>query len=232
MSDILDADDANEHAALRKLHENIRTEAEALFAINPGGSKMPRTMTLIGGCDPGVTGAICVFNLDDGSLRIYDMPRAFVDQGKGRQARTRNITSAVQLGELMAKMDPKPDVMWLEDVAARPGQGVSSMFTFGRAVGVVEGVMGALSIPVMHVTPGVWMKDFGVVGKSSLHSGKAGRVANSRALASSAFPEYAQLFSRVKDNGRADATLIALYGAKHATGKIISKYRGERLSLD
>ena len=41
-----------------------------------------------------------------------------------------------------------PDSAIIEKVGAMPGQGVSSMFQFGRSVGMVEGVLAALQIPV------------------------------------------------------------------------------------
>jgi len=227
----LDPETENEYAHIRALHEAIRTEANALFAHDLKALNPENRVRVVGGVDPGAKGAICTFDLETGRLRMYDMPNAHIDVGRGRNARARNVTSAVKLGAMVAGFDPQPDVMWLEDVAARPGQGVSSMFTFGRAVGVVEGVMGALAIPVFHVQPRVWMKEFGVIGKSALHDGSAGRRPNSRYVASAAFPEYADLFQRVKDDGRADAALIALYGAKHANGQVISKYRGERLTV-
>lgn len=227
----LDPETQDEHAALRALHEQVRSEATRLYAQPSKASTGLPHVRYIGGCDPGAKGAIVVFDVEGGTLKVHDMPLAHVDVGKGRGARQRNVTSAVKLGALIADLDPRPDVMWLEDVAARPNQGVSSMFSFGRSVGVVEGVMGALAIPVYHVRPTVWMKEFGVIGKSALHDGTAGRRPNSRFVAASAFPEYAELFQRVKDDGRADAALIALYGAKHANGQIISKYRGERLAF-
>jgi crossover junction endodeoxyribonuclease RuvC len=84
-----------------------------------------------------------------------------------------------------------------------PNQGVSSMFTFGKSAGIIEGVLGAMNIPVTFVTPQKWIKAMSVVG------GKDG----SRKRASELLPEFASEFKRVKDNGRSDAALIALFGA-------------------
>lgn len=231
----LDPETEDEFAALRALHASIRTEADALFGIDPAqihakAGKMGN-IRVVCGVDPGVTGAICIWDLESGRMQMFDMPTAHMDVGRGRNSRTRTITSAVKLGALMSEVQPRPDVAWLEDVASRPGQGVRSMFTFGRSVGIIEGVMGALAIPVFHVAPSRWTREFGVIGKSALHDGSAGRQPNSRAVARSAFPEYASLFERVKDNGRADAALIAMFGAKHATGQVLGKYRGERLTV-
>ena len=92
----------------------------------------------------------------------------------------------------------------LEQVGAMPGQGVSSMFAFGRAVGVVEGALGALAVPYSRVPPQEWQRGMRVRG------GKDG--ARERAMA--LFPARADEFARKKDDGRADASLIAAYGER------------------
>lgn len=229
---VLDPDTDTEAQRLAALHEGLRTEADYFFAKPATNSNSLRAKhyRFICGVDPGAKGAIAIFDRDTGKLSLFDMPCAAMDVGKGKQATNRRITSGVKLGALFREHEI--DVVWLEDVSARPGQGVSSMFSFGRAVGVVEGVAGGLGIPVIHVRPQVWMKTFAVVGKSHIHGGGPGRVPTSRVGAASAFPEHAALFARVKDDGRADAALIALHGAKHADGAVVSKYRGESLALE
>lgn len=180
----------------------------------------------IAAIDPGATGAIALLDRVTGQLQVWDMPLAEIDIGNGRHARQKKATSAIGVASILA--DCSPDVVWIEDVGARPGQGVVSMFTFGRAVGTLEGVCAGLAIPVMHVRPQIWMREFGVVGKGYKTDGSA-KTPNGRKIAAEAYPEYAAMFDRVKDHGRADAALIALYGAKHARGLVTSKYVGERV---
>ena len=84
-----------------------------------------------------------------------------------------------------------------------PGQGVSSMFQFGRGVGMYEGVLAALQVPITYVTPQAWQKAV---------SAREGKDAG-RARAAELFPAYAQMFARKKDDGRADAALMAYWGA-------------------
>ena len=91
----------------------------------------------------------------------------------------------------------------LERVGAMPGQGVTSVFSFGRSVGLVEGVLAARNFPVSIVTPQVWQK------AASVRGGKDG----SRMRACELFPNYAGLFARKKDDGRADAAIMAWYAA-------------------
>jgi crossover junction endodeoxyribonuclease RuvC len=92
---------------------------------------------------------------------------------------------------------------YLEYVSAQPGQGVSSMFNFGKSCGVVEGILGALQIPMILVTSQTWKKRAGLQGKPKDAA---------RTLAQQLYPG-ADL-SRKKDIGRADSILIARFGLK------------------
>ena len=86
-----------------------------------------------------------------------------------------------------------------------PGQGVSSVFSFGRSVGVIEGVLAMRGVPTTLVIPQRWQKACDVRG------GKDG----SRERAMQLFPDYSELFKLKKHDGRADAALIAYYGSIH-----------------
>lgn len=150
------------------------------------------------GIDPGIIGGWAI--VDNGKLiSAGELPVA----GEGAQ----RMVSAPLLRSVLAF---RPDQAVVERVAAMPGQGVSSMFRFGRAVGIVEGVIGGASIPVLHVQPAVWKRHFGL--------GPDKEAARQRAIET--WPEMADLlFSRKKDHGAAEAALIALWGfraAKHA----------------
>lgn len=48
----------------------------------------------------------------------------------------------------------------LEKVGAMPGQGVTSMFTFGTGYGFIQGVLTAFGIPYQLVPPQTWKKAF------------------------------------------------------------------------
>jgi crossover junction endodeoxyribonuclease RuvC len=54
----------------------------------------------------------------------------------------------------------------IEQVHAMPGQGVTSMFTFGRGYGFLLGVLMTLGFRIQTVTPQRWQKCLGV-GKSA-----------------------------------------------------------------
>jgi crossover junction endodeoxyribonuclease RuvC len=50
----------------------------------------------------------------------------------------------------------------VEKVGAMPHQGVTSMFSFGKSAGFIEGVLQAYGIPYQLVPPYTWKKEFGL----------------------------------------------------------------------
>jgi crossover junction endodeoxyribonuclease RuvC len=96
-----------------------------------------------------------------------------------------------------------PGLAIVERVASMPKQGVSSTFKFGTAYGAIIGILAALEIRTALVTPQVWKKHF------RLDSDKE----KGRALALRTFAKTPEHFARKKDHGRAEAALLALYGA-------------------
>ena len=150
------------------------------------------------GIDVGLNGAIAL--IQNGELiGVVDMPTVTLD----RNGKSKRQVSVPELVQIVKDFDPTE--AYVEKVFAMAGQGVTSVFSFGRSLGVVEGVLTTLKIKTTLMTPQTWQKGLGVTG------GKDG----SRARAMELFPEQMAQFKRVKDDGRADAALIALWGAKH-----------------
>jgi crossover junction endodeoxyribonuclease RuvC len=147
--------------------------------------------------DPGAKGALAFFDMEKGVLNIVDCPTVEVKRG----AKVKTEISPQMVSGIIASRSPTLAI--LEKVGAMPNQGVSSMFQFGRGVGMYEGVLAALQIPITYVTPQAWQKEMNVRG------GKDG----SRARAAELYPAYANLFAKKKDDGRADAALMAFWGA-------------------
>lgn len=154
---------------------------------------------LVLGIDVGINGALAFFDPDRGLLDLVDMPKLQIE----RNGKTKSTISAPMLAALIRARSETLIGALVEQVGAMPGQGVSSMFSFGRSLGIVEGTLAGLHIPVFFSTPQSWQKVARVAG------GKDG----SRARASELYPAYAAAFSRKKDDGRADAALIAWVGA-------------------
>jgi len=148
------------------------------------------------GIDPGASGALAFFDDEKCVLEIHDMPVLVVK----RNGKLKREVSTPIVAGLLRKYEPTH--AYLELVGARPGQGVSSMYQFGRTVGMLEGCLGALMVPTTVVAPQRWQKFTGTRG------GKGG----ARLRAAELFPAFATYFARAKDDGRADAALIAWWG--------------------
>lgn len=140
------------------------------------------------GIDPGASGALVLLEGDQ-ILGVNDMPTIMV---KGRAK-----VAAASVADVIA--NHQPDQIVLEDVGAMPGQGVSSMFSFGRGVGVLEGVIAALGYPLVMVRPAKWKRDAGVPADKDA----------ARLMATRLWPDWAAYFARKKDDGRAEAALLA-----------------------
>lgn len=161
------------------------------------------------GIDPGASGAVAVFapggKNSDEVLDIVDMPTFTIKRGTRE---VRHVDPA-GLARILAMHAGASAYACIEKVGAMPGQGVASMFAFGRAAGVIEGVLAGLRLSYELVAPQVWQRAMRVAG------GKDG----ARQRASQLFPREAGLFARVKDDGRADAALLAYYAYAVRGGK-------------
>jgi crossover junction endodeoxyribonuclease RuvC len=152
-------------------------------------------MTLHLGIDIGVQGAVAILDQSGALLEIHDMP-TLQDGPAGRRA-----VNAPLLASIVFKSHAVH--AFVEGVNARPGEGPTGAFAFGRARGVIEGVLAAAGIPATFVTPPAWKRAVGL----TLASKDA-----SRAEAIRRYPNNSDLFKRKCDDGRAEAVLIALAG--------------------
>jgi crossover junction endodeoxyribonuclease RuvC len=150
---------------------------------------------LILGIDPGLSGALALYNpLIDEMVMVWDMPTFDIKGKKQIDAVTLAMQIEMHVHDIQMAM--------VEKVGAMPGQGVTSMFSFGKACGIVQGILAAYMIPVNFISPAVW--------KSSL--GLSQDKDESRQRVINKFPSHANFFSRKKDDGRAEALLIAMFG--------------------
>ncbi|MGX4910989.1 crossover junction endodeoxyribonuclease RuvC [Enterobacter chengduensis] len=150
-------------------------------------------MTAILGIDPGCSGALVLVTEQGGYIDHLPMPTIKV----GTKSRVNGAAVAAwvrQYGITHA---------YLEQVGAMPGQGTASMFTFGHAAGVAEGILQGLNIPYTLVTPQSWKKSAGIIGSDK-------DAARSRAI--QLYPELRALDAKAKGQAIADALLIARFG--------------------
>lgn len=151
------------------------------------------------GIDPGLNGALAFVHTTRGIIDVVDMPTHSLVRG-GKYKREIDAHDIVQLIELQ-----RPLRAYMELVNSTPQMGVTSAFTFGEGKGVLKGVLAALYVPTTFVTPQTWQREMAV---------RKGKDA-ARARAAELFPHDAERFQRVKDDGRADAALIAAWGIRN-----------------
>ncbi|MBE0126754.1 crossover junction endodeoxyribonuclease RuvC [Citrobacter amalonaticus] len=150
-------------------------------------------MTAVLGIDPGCSGALVLITEQGGYIDHLAMPTIKV----GTKSRVNGAAVAAwvrQYGITHA---------YLEQVGAMPGQGTASMFTFGHAAGVAEGILQGLNIPYTLVTPQAWKKSAGLIGSDK-------DAARSRAI--QLYPGLRALDAKAKGQAIADALLIARHG--------------------
>lgn len=109
----------------------------------------------------------------------------------------------------------------IEDVHSMPTDGVKSAFSFGKHIGIFDGIFAALGIQPIRVSPGTWQKYF----KIQREKGEAKYTYKKRLLqmALSLLGRYGNSSKSTEINlATADAFLIALYAFE--SGKLI--YQG------
>jgi hypothetical protein len=141
------------------------------------------------GIDPGLGGAMALIP-SDGAPIVVDYPG------------DATLSSDALRSWLI---DYDIELVAVEAVHSMPGQGVRSMFTFGRSFGEWLGILAALGISHTLVAPQEWQR--GVIHASDGTDPKARSLAAARRL----FPTCE--LGRKRDHNRADALLLARWAS-------------------
>ena len=151
------------------------------------------------GIDPGISGAIAIIS-ETGKQAVFD----FEDEAVIQKLKDVDIQSWMIKATALVEL-----------VHAHPKQGVKSTFAFGKNFGQWIGRLEALSIPFNFIDPRRWQNVmFGSTPKQYMvRKGKKVMDTKSMSLttARQMFPAMSARLMRKKDNGRADALLIAEY---------------------
>lgn len=149
------------------------------------------------GIDPGVQGGIAVISGSE-LISVARCPRIKM-AGKWEY-------DTVEMAKIIKSVLHLKPVMYLEKVSARPGQGVTSMFNFGKGFGMWIMAAAMLEIPFYFVTPQAWKKK--VLANTDKSKGAAIQKAKQ------VFPTINLKPGRVitDHDGMAEAVCIALYG--------------------
>lgn len=145
---------------------------------------------------------------DGSSLIVEDVPTTTFKSGK----KNKTVIVIPALADLFNVLFSGADHAFIEQVGAMPGQGVTSMFTFGKAAGCLEMGVAMCQVPYTMVTPAKWKMALGLNDKAEKSILRANQL----------FPKYTSLFARKMDHNRAEAALIAWYGYRMLTeGKVV-----------
>lgn len=109
------------------------------------------------GVDPGATGTIVVLTSDGGYVNHTLMPMKMI--GKSNRVCGHGIS------DFLEKYLDDISHAWVEQVGAMPGQGVTSMFSFGYQAGGVQCALEALGIKCHRITPQKWKKYYDLNGQ-------------------------------------------------------------------
>lgn len=163
------------------------------------------------GVDPGLGGALAIYDNRAPAPAIhchavYDMP---VIHNKG----SKSFIDPAALAKLVAELAWQHSglVAAVEKVHSLPRQG--GAFNFGLSTGVIHGVLAAHGVPMTLVSPVKWKTGMGL-GRQSPDETSDTNKTRARMVAAKLFPTLADSFSRKKDDGRAEALLLAFYYAK------------------
>ena len=156
--------------------------------------------TYILGIDPGLTGALALIDTKTQALVTFSVPTWVVKKKTCFDGQTLAFWLSAYYGQIKHA--------YVEQVTSRPRQ--AGQLLIGLNAGILHGLLYANGIPFTVVTPAAWKFYFAL--KRLENETYRDKKNDSRALAAELFPAHAKAFARVKDDGVAEASLIALYG--------------------
>lgn len=155
---------------------------------------------LIAGVDPGATGGVCFYDLENERVvHVASMPdpEGFI--------------------EIFKQYKKQLKIVFVEKQWAHSKQGLVSAFTLGTHYGILQGILTTLKIPFVTVSPQSWQCYF--FGKDGLKGRKFVKKL-SLEKAKELHPE-----AEVKHDGHSDAVLIAEFGkALLSNEDLLKKY--------
>lgn len=167
-------------------------------------------MTFVLGVDPGNNGAFAIYDTETRRLvGVEDMPIWFQSVGRRKRKRIDALALAEQFDmyEMLGV-----ELVVMEAVGGRTGQGAAAGFVFGYGVGLIY--MAALysRLVIETIPPASWKKIMNVPGKANADASAI------IARADELFPHDRHLFRGERGGkkvDRAEAAMLAKFGADH-----------------
>lgn len=151
---------------------------------------------IVAGIDPGKRGAMTIVFPDNTGL-VFRVPLV----KKPKETPAWRLWEAEWSNALAFSM---PDLIIIERVSARPGQGVTSMYSFGATCGFAHAIALASGARVDFVSASVWKVKMGLAVGADKNA--------SRERLRNLLPSLSHEVVRVKDSDVAESALMALYG--------------------
>ncbi len=166
-------------------------------------SQAPDRKGCIIGIDPGLSGAIAVY--DPYLKELAAISRIPITTDIKNRKTNREI-DAKALFKLLEKQirDYAVQAIIIEDVHASPQMGVSSAFKFGKGFGIIEAIAeGSEVTKIEYVSPARWKARLNVPSDKSRSIARAIEI----------FGKVPQLAGNHVKDGEAEAAMIAYFGA-------------------
>jgi hypothetical protein len=169
------------------------------------------------GIDPGKKGGFAIYDTDwEAVSDIWDMPTYSKKVGTGKAAKDRPEIDKVGLVSLFNKFG-RPDMTVMELVGQRPtapkdgqARAQSGMFEFGKGWGYVDMLLTVYKHRTEYARPQVWKKSMACPADKKEAVFRADQL----------LPDHRDLWRGSRGgplDGRAEAALLALYGATKLT---------------
>jgi hypothetical protein len=148
---------------------NLKMEFKESKMVNKKEELGMDCKTIWMGIDPGSSNA-AMCQLNDDFCECYTVPTKTVVVNKKNKT-TIDIEALVILLQQVIQLNT---IVLIEDVHSMPNQGISSAFSFGRGLGILEGVISCFTIGSPHyISPAKWKKSYSSLVTKEMKSLKA-----------------------------------------------------------
>lgn len=156
------------------------------------------------GVDPGTSPTLCAWWDRGASAKFYDTEHTAGRYSSIRPKERQKNRNQPDHRRIRAILEyHQPDLVVIEKVWVRPGQGVVSSARLVYCMGLVEGIATGLGLNILRVYPTTWMKFHSLISHDKKYH---------RYFAGNQAPQWSWAFTRAKDHDRADAMLMAMMG--------------------